>query len=81
MVALVLAQVSAVVGIIAWQDEDYSVETVWNYSKKGLWGEEKLTYWLRHVEPDGTVIAFENGPTSWNDSRHSYVAIDPNGSL
>jgi outer membrane protein assembly factor BamB len=81
VVALVLAQVSAVVGIVAWEDEDYSVDEVWDYSKKGLWGDEKLTYWLRYVEPDGTVIAFERGPTSWNDTRYSYVAIDPDGSL
>jgi len=81
VVALVLALVSAAVGTIAWQDEDYSVETVWDYSQNGLLGDEKQTYWLKYVEPDGTVIAFENDPTSWNDSRNSYVAIDPNGSL
>lgn len=76
-----LAQVSAVVGIIAWQDEDYSVETVWEYSQRDLWGDGKLTYWLRYVEPDGTVVAFENGISSWNDTRWSFVAIDPSGSV
>ncbi len=81
VVALVLAQVSASVTILAWQDEDYSVETTWSHTAKGLWGEENLVYWLRYVESDGTVIAFENGVTSWNDTRNSYVAIESDGSL
>lgn len=81
VVALILALVSAAVGILAWQDEDYSVDEVWSYSARGLAVEEDPIYWLKYVEADGMVIAYEDGITSWNDTRHSYVAIEPDGGL